>query len=155
MPASTLTFSYPLASARGQYRLLLLALASLAPTAANAQPKSVRYGSTDMHVFGTPAAFGTPSVFTSFYYLVDAELPQSPGTQNFTIDATGTGQTVSLIANAVEFTGVEQATPFDSSARNTGTGCGAVAPVSLTVITSGSVVYDLVSAEWLTTSSTL
>lgn len=155
MPASTLTFSYPLASSRGQYRLLLLALSSLAPSAANAQPKVVRYGSTDMHVFGTPPAFGTPSTFTSFYYLADAELPQGPGTQNFAIDATGGSQAVSLIANVVEFTGVEQATPFDSSARNTGTGCGAIGPVSITVVTSGSFIYDLVAAEWLTTASTI
>lgn len=155
MTPSTLTFAYTLASPRGQYRLLLLALATLAGTPASAQPKVVRYGSTDMHFFGTPPAFGTPSAFASFYYLVDAELPQNPGTQNITIDATVAGQTVQLIANVVEFTGVEQATPFDSSARNTGTGCGAISPIAITVVTSGALLYDLVSAEWLTTASTI
>ncbi len=149
---NTLSLSHTLVTPRGQSRLVLVAVAALASTPARAQPRTATYGTSGrlraLRPFGTPLVYGTPSVYVSYYYLLDADLPDAGGTQTLTLDSSGTPDpTVRLIANVLEFKGVDQVTPLDG-AKGTSGGCAANNPMSVSVAVPGSYLYDLAGGEW-------
>lgn len=149
--SGTLTIAHTLASAKNQGRLLLVAVASLASTAAKAQPKSIVYGAnkTPLHALESATPYGTPQSFTNLYYLLDSELPD-PGNQTLTIDNSGAGETVRTGANVIEFVHVDQTMPLSSN-KFSGLRCVSnyAQPVSIAV--SGSYLFDIEAGEWWTT----
>jgi hypothetical protein len=145
---NALSLSHTLVSSRGQYRMVLVAVASLGANATAARPELVTYAGRAMRAYGNPATYGTPSAFVAYYYLLDSELPAAPGAATVVIDSRPDSQLARLEANVLEFRGVEQATPIDSVVGATGGGCGAVATLQISVVTSGSFVYSLAAYEW-------
>lgn len=139
---------HSLQGAKGQYRLVLLALAAYNPQdAAAAQPTLVTYaGNAMLQHGGMPYTRGRVS--TSFYYLADGALPEVPGAYPLRI-TTPNGMT-EYAGNVLEFRGVQQSNPLDASALM---GDDSVTSprdltASLTTLTPNSFLYALGAFEW-------
>jgi hypothetical protein len=146
--SNSLSLTHALRSDTGQYRLVVLGLATLAPNLAAAQAATVKYGDTQMTRLGT---VGTAPAYTSIFYLTDAQLPSIAGSssrsQSVVVSSNVSGQTIRFIANVIELRGVDQANPFDYTQPLTSTGCTAVKSGSIQS-GSGDYVYSIAAFEW-------
>jgi len=154
---------YTVAGASGQYRLLLLAVATGAPLNRAQLPSAptLKYGSTTTPFVpldnNSLMPNGVGPVWVKHFYLLDAALPPQATAASVSLTMNnGTQQDPTLlIANLLEFTGVDQKTPFAqtpvvTSASGSANMCGAPNPktVEISSALSGAFLYSLSAGEW-------
>jgi hypothetical protein len=144
----------------GANRLLLAAIVSESTQTsglAGARPTSVTFGTANLTASGAGASDGTTPGFDNpylyYYYALDATLPAAGAQQ---LHVTGaSGKVVSLTANVIVFTGVDQTSPLvvgnAVSFSNSGGPCPIASPV--TTVIPGSALYTLVAGHYAGTAT--
>jgi hypothetical protein len=148
----------------GSNRIVLAAIVagSINSTGVNgARPEVVTYAGTAMTqagAYGPPDAYTRPNLF--YYYLTDTgtnRLPASTGNQPVVIDGVtqGNNDPFIVMANVIEFTGVQQTAPITLGSGQTfsfpGSNCAASNNVTPSI--TGSVLYSLSAAHFSGTNA--
>ena len=154
---ATLNLSQTLQAGFG--RLVLVAVAarsidSVGGGIAQARPNTVTYGGAAMKAFGETTDGGTPATdghtHLFYYYLTDSTSPALSGTgaRAVLIDANPAPVPSAIIANVVQWNGVNQTTPIGASSTGNSTAKDAALSSMVAVATSGSMIYSLGAAQY-------
>jgi hypothetical protein len=154
----SLNFNHSLVTASGatQNRMVLLALAAMSSTAANAVPTSVTYGGSGNPMTPYSTQFGSNGFYTRFYYRVDTSSGSStglgsPGMKAVSVTMPSGGSATRLVAEVLEFRGMHQAAPIEGHVNGGGTEtfCNSVLFSSnILVPTKGAYLYSFAALEW-------
>ena len=144
---NTIGFNHTLQTGDNQNRLVLLALVTQGSSAANAAPSTITYAGQTMT--GGPAQHGSNGVYTRFYYRLENQLPNNPGT--YPVVVTLANSSSRLAAEVLEFRGIHQTTPIEAFVNGGGNEnfCnGTLFTSTLLVQTKGAYIYSLAALEW-------
>jgi len=144
----------------GQNRLILVAVSADSGNQGinGARPDSVTYGGTAMTLAAQQAGYTdwwSPELFV--YVLGESGLSGKSGNQTVVVNGATAPSPNVVLADALELTGVRQTTPISASAGTVGGSPDPPDPTTVstvvTLTTTGSRIYSIASAEWLTTAT--
>lgn len=144
---SSLSFSYTLVNGGGNNRLVIVGVSfEHSATSGVASITFAGVEMTELETISFPASGYTN--FSGFYYLLDSQLPTSPGSKQISI-TTSSSISARIFGFAAEYSGVNQAAPDDyASHSNSASGSTSV---SLTAASAGSLAFLMLGTGGTTT----
>jgi len=131
---TTMTLSHKLATASGNYRLVIVGVVNYGTSAL-----SVKYNNVSMTL---AKGVTTSQTWGGVFYILDGALPATAGTYTISV----AGGNFGIVGEAMELTGVDQNTPVDSSTSSVRNDTSCVSQSdTLSVINDASLLYGLVA----------
>ncbi len=131
---STLTLSHHLATAAGNYRVVVVGVVNYGTSAL-----SVKYNNVSMTL---AKGVTTSQTWGGVFYILDSALPAAAGTYAISV----AGGSFGIVGEAMELTGVDQNTPVDSSTSSVHNDTSCVSQSdTLNVLNDASLMYGLVA----------
>ena len=141
----TLALSHTIKKGQGNYRMVVIAVASTGQNQDAATPNSVSYGASG-NLTLQHSSWASNRAWAGIYLVKDAQLPSAANTASTVTVAFGTADAAARAAVAIyEFSGVEQGTPVAAQIATPRGNCSTPPSDTLSIATAGAHLVSVAS----------